>query len=261
MTKAVPMPVPLKTDAVAPCRLTFGSLSVAGAEEGTPIPVDNALFFETADGLLGRVTFEGLDAIRASRGEVAPYDDCHDFSSWVYTVRKSGWLKERHAYEWKNYETPLLETHSHFLFRFHDEFVEAIAEGIWLDTASAADPFAVSEGHPLRPNFMGSVVDQGVTHGLAWKIRSVDRSPSSLVADSVLCSQPLYEYLLHLDGADSVCATALVRTRDGHTRTHLKRPWVGVVGSVDGVGTPEDFAAEWDLYCYGVAERRREMGK
>jgi len=193
------MPVPLKTDAVAPCRLTFGSLSVAGTEEGTPNPVDNALFFETAEGLLGRVTFEGLDAIRASRGEVAPYDDGHDFSSWVYTVRKSGWLKERHAYEWKNYETPLLETHSHFLFRFHDEFVEAIAEGIWLDTASAADPFAVSEGHPLLPNFMGSVVNQGVTHGLAWKIRSVDRSPSSLVADSALCSQPLYEYFLHLD--------------------------------------------------------------
>lgn len=113
VSRAVPMSVPLKADTVGPCRLTFGHLAVAGADEGAMSPADNALFFETADGSLGRVTFEGLDAIRASRGEVAPYDDGHDFSSWVYNVLDSAWLAERHAYEWSNYETPLLETHQH----------------------------------------------------------------------------------------------------------------------------------------------------
>lgn len=260
-SRAVPMSVPLRADAVGPCRLTFGHLSVAGADEETRSPVDNALFFETAEGSLGRVTFEGLDAVRASRGEVAPCDDGHDFSSWVYNVLNSTWLAERHAYEWSNYETPLLGTHQHYLFRFHDEFVEAIAEGIWVDTVSPSDPFTVGTNHPGSTLPLGDVVDQGEAHGLAWKVRSTEVDQQTLVANSELCSQRLFEFSLSLDGKDGVCASALVRTRDGRTSTHLTRPLAGVVASVPGVATPRDFAKEWDKYCHGVAERRREMRK
>jgi hypothetical protein len=207
------------------------------------------------------VTFEGLDAIRASRGEVAPYDDGHDFSSWVYNVLDSTWLAERHAYEWSNYETPLLETHQHYLFRFHDEFVEAIAQGIWVDTVSPSDPFTVGTDHPGSTLPLGCAVDQGEAHGLAWQVRSTEIDQQTLVANSALCSQRLFEFSLHLDGKDSVCATALVRTRDGRTRTHLTRSWVGAVASLDGIAAPGDFAVEWDGYCRQVAERRQEMGK
>lgn len=255
------MPVPITADSVAPCRLTFGYLPVAGADDGTSSPADNALFFETAEGTLGRVTFEGLDAVRASRGEVSPYDDAHDFSSWVYNVLDSAWLAERHAYEWSNYETPLLETHQHYLFRFHDEFVEAIAQGIWIDTVPPSDPFTVGADHPGSTLALGGVVDVGEAHGLQWRVRSSEADQQTLVANSALCSQRLFEFSLHLDGKDSVCASALVRTRDGRTRTHLTRPWAGVVASVEGVATAKDFANDWDEYCRGVAERRREMGK
>ena len=67
-----------------------------------------------------------------SRGEVAPYDDGNDFSSWVYVVENSAWLGERHAYEWGNHETPLLETHQHYLFRVVHEgsVAEAAASGV-----------------------------------------------------------------------------------------------------------------------------------
>ncbi len=261
VSRAVPLSVPLNADAVGPCRLTFGYLSVAGADEETRCPADNALFFETAEGSLGRVTFEGLDAIRASRGEVAPYDDGHDFSSWVYNVVDSTWLEERHAYEWSNYETPLSETHQHYLFRFHDEFVEAIAQGIWVDQVPPSDPFTVGPDHPGSTLAMGGVVVQGEAHGLSWQVRSTEVDQQTLVANSALCSQRLFEYSLHLDGKESVCASAFVRTRDGQTRTHLSRPWAGVVGSAEGVAKPQDFAEAWDEYCRGVAERRREMGK
>ena len=260
-SRAVPMTVPLKADAVAPCRLTFGYLAVEGAEEEAKSPADNALFFETTEDTLGRVTFEGLDAVRASRDEVAPYDDAHDFSSWVYNVLDSTWLAERHAYEWSNYETPLLETHQHYLFRFHDEFVEAIAQGIWVDTVSPSDPFAVGTEHPGSTLALINVVDQGEAHGLAWQVRSTDVGQQTLLANSALCSQRPFELSLQLDGKDSVCASALVRTRDGRTRTHLTRLWAGVVASMRGVAKPPDFAKEWDEYCRGGAERRREMGK
>ncbi|MBM7517114.1 hypothetical protein [Nocardioides nitrophenolicus] len=261
MSRAVPMSVPLEADVVGPCRLTFGSLSVAGADDEMRSPAADALFFETAEGSLGRVTFEGLDAIRASRGEVAPYDDGHDSSSWVYNVLDSTWLAERHAYEWSNYEARLLETHQHYLFRFHDEFVEAIAQGIWVDTIPASDPFAVGTDHPGSTLPLAKVVDRGEAHGLAWQVRSTEVDQPTLVADSELCSQRLFEFSLQLDGNDSVCASALVRTRDGRTRTHLTHPWSGVVASVRGVARPQDFAKQWDEYCHGVAERRREMGK
>jgi hypothetical protein len=61
----------------------------------------------------------------------------------VFTVADSPWLAERHDYEMQRYSTPLLETYLHYVFQFHDEFVEAIAEGIWLD---ATDPCRPSTG-------------------------------------------------------------------------------------------------------------------
>ena len=103
MERATALPVPLTTDPVAPCRLTFGDLTIAGAQESEQVRAHNVLFFEVRDLYsLGRVTFEGLDALRVSRGEVAPYDDGHDFSSWVYVVQSSRWLRERHEYELSN---------------------------------------------------------------------------------------------------------------------------------------------------------------
>jgi hypothetical protein len=80
VSRAVPLSVPLKADAVGPCRLTFGYLSVAGADEESRSPADNALFFETAEGRLGRVTFEGLDAtvrpVRSANSRVATLRAC-----------------------------------------------------------------------------------------------------------------------------------------------------------------------------------------
>ncbi len=178
--------------------------------------MSNALFFEVSDvGSLGRVAFEGLDAIRASRGEVAPYDDGNDFSSWVYTVQDSAWLAERHEYEWKHYQTPLLETHEHYLFRFHDEFVEAIAAGIWLDLAAEDDPFKVDEAHPQTSSARLESDSRGVTHGLAWEVRRTTRSREDLLSASVYCSQRLFDFALDLDGKASVSASAWLRTRGG----------------------------------------------
>lgn len=135
--------VPLNADSVAPPRLVYGSLNVvseAGQDDSY-----TAVYFEIAgSGSLGRITFEGLDAVRAARGEWLPYDIAspRNAGDWVFTVQESPWLTERHHYEIKHYSAPLLETFQHYVFEFHDEFVEAIAEGIWLDAADRSRPFA-----------------------------------------------------------------------------------------------------------------------
>jgi hypothetical protein len=150
MVAAVPISVPLRTDPVAPSRLATGRLTVAGGSESRRDIAETALFFEVAEQQsLGRVTFEGLDSLRLSRGEVAPYDDGNDFSSWVYQVVDSEWLRERHAYEVRHYQTPMLDTHKHYVFRLHDEFAEALARGIWLDQPSEQDPFKIGPHHPF----------------------------------------------------------------------------------------------------------------
>lgn len=112
------MSVPLTADSVAPPRLVYGGLGVApadGRDEGYP-----AVYFEIAgSGSLGRITFEGLDAVKAARGELLPYDTGGRPATgdWVFTVAESAWLAERHDYEMPRYSTPLPETHLHYMFQ------------------------------------------------------------------------------------------------------------------------------------------------
>ncbi|HMG43084.1 MAG TPA: hypothetical protein VK611_17260, partial [Acidimicrobiales bacterium] len=68
--EAVPLVVPLVADNVLGPRVTYGPMP---AHPGDPsLPLD-AIVFPLENDLPGRVTFEGLDAIRAARGELLPY--------------------------------------------------------------------------------------------------------------------------------------------------------------------------------------------
>src|SRR5262245_4262727 len=86
---------------------------------------------EEADGF-GRIDFEELDAVRECRGEYLPYElgEEDQRGTWVYEVANSSWLLERHAYE-MSYEHPLIPEFTHYIFAFHDQFIEAICRGIW----------------------------------------------------------------------------------------------------------------------------------
>ena len=66
---AVPFRVPLVADRVLGPRLVYGTMPTSPAEGAEPI---DALLFTLEDDSVGRVTFEGLDAVRAARGEVLP---------------------------------------------------------------------------------------------------------------------------------------------------------------------------------------------
>jgi hypothetical protein len=58
---------------------------------GAAEPMFDAVYFPTRNGQLGRVTFVGLDPVRACRGEVGEGPD-----EWVFTIADSSWLAERH---------------------------------------------------------------------------------------------------------------------------------------------------------------------
>jgi hypothetical protein len=106
------------------------------------------IYFTTQDDQFGRITFENLDSIKVSRGELIPYEVDQEEGQiycWVLKVKNSNWLTERFQYEkriyGKSYEfggnvDEMLTDFSHFVFRFHDEFVEAIARGFWVEKSN-----------------------------------------------------------------------------------------------------------------------------
>ncbi|WP_459213148.1 hypothetical protein [Aquimarina rhabdastrellae] len=105
----------------------------------------DSICFPTEDEKYGRITFEKLDSLRVSRGEYIPYEwDWKEDEPyyWVYKIENSNWLKERYTYEKKHYGdcygfggdvNEMLTDFSHYLFKFHDEFIEVISRGFWFE--------------------------------------------------------------------------------------------------------------------------------
>jgi len=264
---AHPLTVPIQADSVLSPRLAYGHLPMFPEDEDYP---PNAIYFPLPhnEGGFGRVTFEGLDAVRGSRGEHLPYPRAElltapaTYGDWVYEVSDSPWLAERHAYENHHYQTPLLDTHQHYLLSFHDEFVEAIAQGIWFDKPDPDRPLAPVPAHPL------ALLDQGEPaetrrspSGISWELRRCGKDKATLLQDSRLCSQRLYQFSLVLDGESRESASVWLRTSRGRTYSRMTRDWVGELVRHDGLAAAEDFLDEWERYVHEVAGRRRSMGK
>lgn len=261
---AHPLAVPLQADEVLSPRLVYVHAS--------PLRPDpdwgcDALYFRLPDrdaALEGRVTFEGLDAVRVCRGEHRPFEPAeqHQQGDWVHEISDSPWLSERHAYEVAHYRTPLIGRYHHYLFTFHDQFVEAIAEGIWLDKPDPLRPRDVPLDHPLAYLDETAAPEPRTSPtGLRWELRRSPKPDSVLMGGSELCSQRLYQFNLVLDAESSESASVWLRTVDGQTTSYLKRSWVGTVASRAGLAQPEDFFDVWEQHVAEVAHRRRVMGK
>ena len=105
-----------------------------------------AIHFTTDDGRWGRVTFEELDSIKVSRGEYETYPPApgeENSFHWVTTISNSMWLQERYEYEKRYYGSAynfsgnvdeMLTDFSHYVFNFHDQFVEVLSAGIWFES-------------------------------------------------------------------------------------------------------------------------------
>jgi hypothetical protein len=130
-----------KMQALLPADSPFRPESVTG-----PRIVYDADEGPVAFGYLGhtelhiRVRFDRWDAMRICRGEHSPYPEPPGPWGGIYTVENSHWLRQRFEYESRHYGDAynfnndvreMLEEFDHYLFRFHDEFVEVIAGGIW----------------------------------------------------------------------------------------------------------------------------------
>ena len=121
----------------------------------------HSICFLTEDEKYGRITFEKLDSLRVARGEHLPYE--YEWKEdepycWVYRIENSHWLMERYDYEKKYYGDAyefggnvdeMLTDFSHYVFKFHDEFIEIISRGFWFEKSETLlVNLPLSKNHP-----------------------------------------------------------------------------------------------------------------
>jgi len=243
--KMLGIPVPVNADSVAGPTVTYREELKSG---GTL----TSIRFLTDDDEWARVTFEHLDSIRVSRGEYDPYprdwkpgDELH----WVSEVVPSPWLLERYEYEKSHYGQAyefnadvdeMLRDFSHYVFSFHDQFVEALSAGIWFQRLDeSSDSEKVSATHPLRSLPRPATPDLIEASGLACEIWPNTRPLDQILEDAKLCSQKLFQFALAVDNVQSISWTLAVRVRHGQVRSSL-RPSLGPVrATFAGVATLE----------------------
>ena len=230
--------------------------------------------FLTQDDEWSRVTFENLDSIRVSRGEFAPYSrdlKPGDPYHWVSEVIPSPWLLERYeyekthygqAYEWTRDVDEMLRDYSHYVFTFHDQFVEVLAAGIWFEALD--DGIAVEKPgatHPLRDVPRPAQPDLLNVHGIACEIWPNTRPIDQILEDAKLCSQKLLQFAPVLDGNVTAGCTLTVRVRHGAVKSYLRRSIGRDVATFDRVAGLPDARPHVEEWLAQIAKRRKEMGK
>ena len=233
-----------------------------------------AVHFVLDDGRWGRATFERLDALRICRGEHDPYSAAPDEPgafTWVSTVSDSAWLRERYEYERRHYADAynfggnvdeMLDEYSHYVFSFHDEFVEAIAAGVWFESADEMlGDRDLEPDHPLRGLAAVAPVERFESSGIVAFVRRNPSPLDELERAAALCSQTLLEIGAELDGSSSSHWSLTRRVRNGIGRSFLRGYFGNAAETFDGIPSLAEIRPRIDRWLAEVRERRRQMGK
>lgn len=232
-----------------------------------------AINFVAEDAGWGRVTFEKLDSIRVCRGEHEPYEieSTEELRFlWVAVIENSPWLRERFAYEKKHYGNSynfngdvdeMIRDFSHYVFHFHDQFVEALCAGIWFETTDdCSGDRELSSNHLLLDLVPSTASDSFVAHGITCEVRKNPRPMNEILADAALCSQKLLQFGARLGGSFSPAWTLAIRARDGKVKSYLNGPLGNTrvtYERIAGLSEVRPYVEEW---LQQVRERRRELG-
>lgn len=252
--------VPVEADSVDCPEIVYG-------------PSITAIYFATDDEKYCRATFEGFDSMKVCRGEYCPYDDDWEEGSpycWVSKVENSSWLIERHAYESSHYKDAygfggnvdeMLTDFSHYLFCFHDQFIEVIASGVWFEVSD--EPFSgneLTEGHPFLP-LPKKGMEYIEAHDLLCQVRLTPLDKSVLVENAKYSSQPIMEFAPELDGEASVSISLILKYRSNKLCSVLTKQFGGQLALFEGIASISDVKPYIETWLGEVRDRRREMGK
>lgn len=233
-----------------------------------------AIHFTTNEGRWGRITFERLDSIKISRGEYEPFalapgegDPFH----WVTTISNSVWLHERYEYEKRYYGRDynfsgnvdeMVTDFSHYVFNFHDQFVEVLAAGIWFESdATMLGSRDLEPDHPLKGLAHIEPSEKFEKSGITCQVRRNRLSKDELESRAHLCSQSILEVAAELDGRAGTDWSLTLRIRNGIGRTYLRDYFGNPVATFDEIPDLSVIRPPIEKWLGEVRERRREMGK
>ncbi len=237
---ATSFPVPIEACSVCRPRVIFDSQEAW-------------IYFRTEDQSYCRTTFENFDAIKICSGEHFPYDHTHDEEEsfeWVFKIENSCWLAERYNYEKKYYKNAygfggnveeMLSDFSHYLFTFHDEFVEVLASGVWFEFSD--EPFSNDQksiNHPSMPltDYETSYIK---SYGHICQVRKGLVSTERLIENARYHSQPIMEFIIEKDGQPSNQRKLLSsRYRNDRLCSILTECFLGELAVFEGVANLED---------------------
>ena len=232
-----------------------------------------AVHFTTKDGRWGRITFEGLDSLKVSRGEYEPFPsapDSRDGFHWVTTISNSAWLRERYEYEKQHYGSSynfggsvdeMLDEFSHYVFTFHDQFVEAIAAGIWFESDDTMlGDRDLDTAHPFRGLANIEATERFESSGIVCVVRRNPLPLDEIERSARLCSQVIVEVGAELDGRSSTDWCLTRRIRNGIGESFLRGYFGNSVAKYDGIPSMSEIRPSIDQWLAEVGERRRQIG-
>jgi hypothetical protein len=232
-----------------------------------------AIHFATDDGRWGRISFEGLDSIKISRGEYEPFPPAPGEESlfhWVTTISNSAWLQERYKYEKLHYGKAynfggnvdeMVTDFSHYVFSFHDQFVEVLAAGIWFESddkmlgSRNPDP-----DHPLRGLAHIEPTERFEKSGITCQIRKNPLPIIELESNARLCSQTILEIAAELDGRASTSWRLTLRIRNGIKKAYLRNYFGNQIAVFDSIPVLSAIRPPIDKWLEEVRNRRQAMG-
>lgn len=263
MEIAYPIHIPIEANRVLPPTLYCGDLT--------------GIYFQTEDDAHGRITFDKLDSTKLSRGECVPYefakgDDApateNGIFPWIFKVRNSLWQAERYDYEkryyGKSYEfggtvEEMILDYSHYVFHFHDEFIEVIARGFWFEKSEMSlwgKP--LSPGHPFLP-IPNDIAQSYEKHGIRYHIVTNPIPLPELLSNTRYCAQRLLEIDIELDGSRTRSWFLQALNRLGKTVFVLNPLFGRSILTKDTMFSIDEIRAIYEKHLFEVAQRRKKM--
>lgn len=202
-----------------------------------------------------------------------PYEhesSVYERGAWVFKIDNSKWLAERFKYENEHYGNSyqfngdvneMLTDFNHYLFSFHDQFVEVIAKGFWFEkNMESLFGRELTPGHPFLP-----LPQEGaeilMAHNLTCQVRSNKQPMNEIAANAKFCPQKLFEFALELDSRASVNHTVTLVSRQGKLISQLNGYFGNSEIEFEGIATLAQVRPYIENYLLEVAGRRKKMGK
>ena len=231
------------------------------------------IYFETTDDESGRITFSNLDAVKICRGENLPFaDDWQEDEElpWVYRVENSRWLRERYDYEHRNYGSAyefggnageMLTDFSHYIFQFHNQYIEVIARGFWFEkSAETLFRRELTSGHPLLPLPETDVALVEI-EGLRVQTRFNPLPIKELVENAAFCPQKLMAFAVGFEDGYSVIQTLGIAQQQGQIISTLRGYFGRPTFERAGVALLTDVWPLVEQEVRKIAARRQKMRK